>query len=53
MIAATPHISVIIPVYNGGEDFRRCLEALAATGYANYEIVVVDDGSTDGSAEPG
>jgi glycosyltransferase involved in cell wall biosynthesis len=45
-----PHISVIIPVYNGGENFRRCLDALAATGYANYEIVVVDDGSTDGSA---
>jgi len=46
----TPHISVIIPVYNGGENFRRCLDALTATGYANYEIVVVDDGSTDGSA---
>lgn len=50
LATSPPHISVIIPVYNGGEDFRRCLDALTATGYANYEIVVVDDGSTDGSA---
>ena len=51
MIATPPtHISVIIPVYNGGENFRRCLDALTTTSYANYEIVVVDDGSIDRSA---
>ena len=47
--AAHPKISVIIPVYNGGKDFVQCLRALAATTYPNYECIVVDDGSTDGS----
>lgn len=45
-----PSVSVVIPVYNGGPAFQQCLAALAATGYAHSEIVVVDDGSTDGSA---
>jgi GT2 family glycosyltransferase len=40
---------VIVPVYNGGADFARCLESLLATSPAPDEIVVVDDGSTDGS----
>lgn len=44
-----PAISVIIPVYNGGEAFRQCLQALAATTYASWECIVVDDGSTDES----
>ena len=42
-------ISVIIPVHNGGEDLRRCLQGLASSGRQPDEIVVVDDGSTDGS----
>ena len=43
-------ISVIVPVYNGGAAFVRCLDALAATVYDRVEVVMVDDGSTDGSA---
>ncbi|HID52059.1 MAG TPA: glycosyltransferase family 2 protein, partial [Anaerolineae bacterium] len=43
-------ISVIIPVHNGGETFRRCLEALNQTLYDQWECLVVDDNSTDGSA---
>jgi glycosyltransferase involved in cell wall biosynthesis len=45
-----PLISVIIPVHNGGAGFTKCLEALAASVFRNYELVVVDDGSRDGSA---
>ncbi len=44
-------ISVIIPVYNGGDDLRRCLEALAASNRMPNEIIVVDDASTDGSGD--
>ena len=45
-------VSVIVPVYNGGEDFARCLDALAGSSAAPaWELIVVDDGSTDGSAE--
>lgn len=42
-------VSVIIPVYNGGESFRRCLSALANTIPSPLEIIVVADGDTDGS----
>ena len=43
------NISVIIPVYNGGEKFRRCLSGLAKTSLQPEEIIVVADGDTDGS----
>jgi glycosyltransferase involved in cell wall biosynthesis len=42
-------ISVIIPVHNGGEQFRRCLASLAAAAPSPAEIIVVADGDTDGS----
>jgi GT2 family glycosyltransferase len=44
-------LSVVVPVYNGGAQLGRCLDALLASDFPSYEIVVVDDGSTDGSAE--
>ncbi|HLZ26056.1 MAG TPA: glycosyltransferase family A protein [Chloroflexota bacterium] len=47
---ASPAISVIVPVYNGGAAFDRCLAALASSEGPDWELIVVDDGSTDGSA---
>ncbi len=47
----SPTISVVIPVYNGGEAFRTCLGALLKATPPPEEILVVSDGSTDGSAE--
>jgi glycosyltransferase involved in cell wall biosynthesis len=44
-------ISVVVPVYNGGKFLNACLDALFASDYASFEITVVDDGSTDNSAE--
>ncbi|MBI3695733.1 MAG: glycosyltransferase family 2 protein [Acidobacteria bacterium] len=44
-------ISVIIPVKNGEQDLERCLAALRRSCYTDYECIVVDDGSTDGSAQ--
>jgi glycosyltransferase involved in cell wall biosynthesis len=43
-------ISVIVPVYNGGSDFLRCLADLKASTHPPHEVIVVDDGSTDDSA---
>ncbi|MDX1382501.1 MAG: glycosyltransferase family A protein [Thermoanaerobaculia bacterium] len=43
--------SVVIPVYDGGDDLIRCLEALRASTMTDYECIVVDDGSRDGSGE--
>ncbi len=44
-------ISVIVPVYNGGKFIPSCLDALYASDYSPFEVIVVDDGSTDNSAE--
>jgi len=46
-----PLVSVIVPVYNGEAYVRNCLENLMGQSYKNIEIIVVDDGSTDRSAE--
>ena len=42
-------LSVIIPVYYGGDNFRRCLSSIAAAVPPANEIIVVADGDTDGS----
>jgi glycosyltransferase involved in cell wall biosynthesis len=42
-------MSVIIPVFNGREFLSQCLQALASSTRAPDEVLVVDDGSTDGS----
>ena len=42
-------VSVVVPVPNGAELLRECLSALQASARPDTEIIVVDDGSTDGS----
>ena len=42
-------ISIIIPVYNGSKYLHRCLSSILASSYTFYEIIVVDDCSTDNS----
>jgi GT2 family glycosyltransferase len=43
-------LSVIVPVYNGASFLRASLAALAGSSHRDYELLVVDDGSTDESA---
>ncbi len=45
-----PPLSVVVPVRNGGTDFERCLRRLHASTWRDFELIVVDDGSTDGSS---
>lgn len=42
-------ISVIVPVYNVSEYLEECCRAIISQTYSNLEIILVDDGSTDGS----
>lgn len=46
-----PKISIIIPVYNAAEHVEECLKSVATQKYGNYEVILVDDGSTDESAQ--
>lgn len=46
-----PLISVIIPIYNTGKYLYNCLDSIINQTHKNLEIILIDDGSTDGSAE--
>ena len=46
-----PVVSIIVPVYNAAAHLERCVESLVQQNLENLEILMVDDGSNDGSAE--
>lgn len=46
---SNPKISVIVPVYNVEAFIRGCIESILAQTYTDFELLLVDDGSTDGS----
>ncbi|MEZ7500927.1 glycosyltransferase [Psychrobacter sp. Arc29] len=42
-----PKVSIIVPVYNGEQFLKRCLDSISSQSYENIEIVIINDGSTD------
>lgn len=46
-----PQLSIIIPLYNKANQVSRCLSSILEQDYRDYEVVIIDDGSTDGSSE--
>jgi glycosyltransferase involved in cell wall biosynthesis len=48
---ALPRLSVIVPVLNGRLQLPRCLEAIVGSAYPQFEVIVVDDGSTDNTRD--
>ena len=44
-------ISVIVPVYNVEKELPRCIESLLTQTYPNFELLLINDGSSDGSPE--
>jgi glycosyltransferase involved in cell wall biosynthesis len=46
-----PRVSIVVPVYNGAEHLRECLASITAQTYHQWEAVVVNNCSTDGTAE--
>jgi len=46
-----PAVSVIVPLYNKAAYIDRCLDAILAQSFTDFELIVVNDGSTDGGEE--
>ena len=46
-----PLISIIVPVYNVKNYLEKCLQSICGQTYKNLEIILIDDGSSDGSGE--
>ena len=46
-----PLITVIVPVYNKVNYVTRCIDSILAQSYKNLQVILVDDGSTDGSSD--
>lgn len=46
-----PKISVVLPVRNGGHGFKTAVDSILAQTWQDYELLVIDDGSTDGCLE--
>lgn len=42
-------LSIVVPVYNAENFLQKCMESILAQSYVNYELIAIDDGSTDSS----
>ena len=49
-MTASPLVSVVLAVRNGGNDLPKAVETVLAQTFANFELIVVDNGSTDGTS---
>lgn len=50
-MASTPLFSIIIPVYNSAKTIRECLESIITQSFPDFEVIIVNDGSTDETTE--
>lgn len=50
-LSRAPKVSVVVASFNGGRTLAACLESLARLNYPDYEVILVDDGSTDDTPE--
>ena len=46
-----PKLSVIVPIYNGEKYLCRCLDSILTQSFSDFELILIDDGSKDGSGK--
>lgn len=46
-----PMVSIIVPIYNAEQYLRRCVDSILNQEYTDYELLLVNDGSTDASGD--
>ena len=46
-----PKISIVLPVYNGRKYIRESIDSILGQSFTDWELIAVDDGSADGTAE--
>jgi len=46
----SPELSIIVPVYNADKYLDRCIESIIVQSFTNFECILINDGSTDGSS---
>src|SRR5262245_47416384 len=51
MSTSTPAVSVLMPVYNAGRFLAPALDSILAQTFADFELIAIDDGSSDGSGK--
>ena len=45
-----PSLSIVVPVYNVEQYLHKCVDSILNQTFRDYELILVDDGSTDGSS---
>ena len=50
-MAENPKFSIIVPVYNVEKYLKNCVDSITTQSFENFEAIIIDDGSTDGSGE--
>lgn len=48
---SSPYISIIVPAYNAEKSLKKSIESIVEQEYKSYEIIIVNDGSKDGTKE--
>jgi biofilm PGA synthesis N-glycosyltransferase PgaC len=51
LLTSMPKVSILVPCYNEADNVDEVIESLAAMNYPDYEIIAIDDGSTDGTGD--